>query len=118
MSGNQAVIYALRGNRQACHDEAGRTDSKLLRSRLKECRTDPAEEPSILVRGERIAVYLVEECSPYTELIELDAIEIHRVMARIDRCQADNAAKWEVHAVALPVKCRRFAEGGGYLVGT
>lgn len=67
----------------------------------EECRTDPAEEPSILSRGERIAVYLVEECGPYVELIEPDVIEMRRIMARIDRRRADNAAEREVHAIGL-----------------
>lgn len=42
----------------------------------EECRTDPAEEPSILARGERIAIYFVEECDPYAEFIEPDVIEM------------------------------------------
>lgn len=91
--------------------------SQVAAASPEECRTDPAEEPSILARGERIAVYLVEECGPYAELIKPDVIEMRRIMARTDRCQADNAAEWEVHAITLLAKCRRFAEGGGHPVG-
>lgn len=40
------------------------------------------KEPSILARGERIAVYLVEEFGPYAELVEPDVIEMRRIMAR------------------------------------
>lgn len=75
------------------------------------------KEPSILARGERIAVYLVEEFGPYAELVEPDVIEMRRIMVRTARCRADNAAEWEVHAVALLAERRRFAKGGGHAFG-